>query len=93
MATICSILIFHFVLFIWRGEAYRERIILRESLGCRAFGTFGTTFDHLRVFDVYVIAFPCFPSNIGGLQPQASHCNVSWMVVRIWPGDIFFKVL
>ena len=39
----------------------------------------------------FVIAFPIFPSNIGGLQPQASHCNVPWMVARIWPGDICFE--
>ena len=39
----------------------------------------------------FVIAFPIFSSNIGGLQPQASHCNVPWMVARIWPGDIFFE--
>ena len=32
-----------------------------------------------------------FRSNIGGLQPQASHCNVPWMVARIWPRDIFFE--
>ena len=39
----------------------------------------------------FVIAFPFSQTNIGGLQPQASHCNVPWMVVRIWPGDIFFE--
>ena len=34
--------IFHFVLFLWRGEAYREIIILRERLGCMAVGPFWT---------------------------------------------------
>ena len=41
--------------------------------------------------NTFVIAFPFFRSNIGGLQPQASHCNVPWMVARIWPGDICFE--
>ena len=39
----------------------------------------------------FVIAFPLFTSNVRGLQPQASHCEVSWMVARIWPRDIFFE--
>ena len=39
----------------------------------------------------FLIAFPFFSSNIGGLQPQASHCNVPWMVARIWPRDIFLE--
>ena len=47
------------------------------------------TFSSTNV--TFAIAFPFFPSNIGGLQPQASHCNVSWMVARIWPGYIFFE--
>ena len=32
--------------------------------------------------------YPLFRAYIRQLQPQASHCNVSWMVARIWPGDI-----
>jgi hypothetical protein len=35
--------------------------------------------------------YPLFRAYIRQLQPQASHCNVSWMVARIWPGDIFFE--
>ena len=39
----------------------------------------------------FFIAFPIFPSIRRRLQPQASHCNVPWMVARIRPGDIFFE--
>ena len=56
-----------------------------------------TSWSHNVIFSsktiTFVIAFSSFPSNIRGLQPQASHCNVPWMVARIWPGDIFFKTV
>ena len=42
---------------------------------------------------LFVIAFLFFPSIIRRLQPQASHCNVPWMVARIWSGDIFFETV
>ena len=66
MANICSIQIFHFVLLFWRGEAYRETIILRESLGCRVVELL---LDHLWT----VVGPPCLKQIIQfSIQQQHS---------------------